>query len=64
MGIVYLAEVDFNGFNEAEKFPGEMVHLAMLYKYREKMETWSQSFWDIFCLVEMSGKDKPVSCGR
>ncbi len=42
MGIVYLAEVDFNGFNEVEKFTGEMVHLAMLYKYREKMETWSQ----------------------
>jgi len=34
--------VDFNGFNEVEKFTGEMVHLAMLSKYREKMETWSQ----------------------
>jgi len=42
MGVVYLAEVDFNGFNEVEKFTGEMVDLAKLSKYRERMETWSQ----------------------
>ncbi|MDD4206919.1 MAG: NUDIX domain-containing protein, partial [Mesotoga sp.] len=42
MGVVYLAEVDFNGFNEVEKFTGEMVDLAKLSRYREKMETWSQ----------------------
>jgi len=42
MGVVYVAEVDFNGFNEVEKFTGEMVDLAKLSRYREKMETWSQ----------------------
>ena len=46
IGVVYIAEVDFNGFNEKEKFTGAMSEIKVLSEYRESMETWSRIVLD------------------
>jgi predicted NUDIX family phosphoesterase len=42
LGMVYIADTVFCGFNEKDKFEGSMESLETLREYREKMETWSQ----------------------
>ncbi|MBN2219233.1 MAG: NUDIX domain-containing protein [Kosmotogaceae bacterium] len=50
IGVVYIAEVDFNGLNEKEKFTGAMAEMKILSEYRENMETWSQIVLDYLLL--------------
>ncbi|HOZ99847.1 NUDIX domain-containing protein [Mesotoga prima] len=50
IGVVYIAEVDFGGFNEKEKFTGAMAEIKVLSEYRESMETWSQIVLDYLLL--------------
>ena len=50
IGVVYIAEVDFGGFNEKEKFTGAMAEIKSSFRIQESMETWVQIVLDYLLL--------------